>query len=619
MSSESAYAKFHDYSRGIVTKFLQTVVIVDDKAEINPEVKSDSAGASTSKSSDTTDGPVASAVSPGRGPLTRPAETEVGPPTNTDSSPLDVEEGENQNNTPVLSVTDESTSRQADDEVLPIKALNLAFAQYGIVCGFLSPLATGIDRDTIIQGAEKLAKRADIVILDWKMEGEDEGQTDGYTAKRIIKEILNGDEKGDSAFQSSGRLRLIVIYSQSIDLIAIIDEIEDTLNNKVSPRHSFKRKDYYTLVQDSTRICAFRKSGGTTDDGRTYNVKELTGKLINEFSILTEGLLSNVAIEALSALRLNTHKILQKFNPSLDAPYLTHRALTNPAEETQSHPIALLASEMHDVLEGNGITDSVSPELIRFWIESLPERITVSSDFTTIKAEDLLSFVANAVVNGVHKVSESMTANDQWNSFIKKMKDGKKDVASRFTNFMLSADDSTAPSKDRSFSMLTTVRTHYSVPPPYLTLGTIIAVRNERSSDYYICIQPVCDCVRLTCARRFPFLKLDFAPLPPKPAKFDIVIKDGETFLELVVNYKPYEMELFSFNPKSELIRAEKDEKSWIFKGVDATGKAIDYVWIADLKFAHAQRIAEQFGGQMSRVGLTESEWLRRMASDKKD
>jgi hypothetical protein len=34
-------------------------------------------------------------------------------------------------------------------------------------------------------------------------------------------------------------------------------------------------------------------------------------------------------------------------------------------------------------------------------------------------------------------------------------------------------------------------------------------------------------------------------------------------------------------------------------------------IWVAQLKPAHAQRVAEQLGGNLTRVGLDESEWLR--------
>ncbi len=618
MSPQAAYAEFHAYSRGIATNFLQSVVVVDDKAETSFKTK-----------------PVAQEPKPAAN-LTKPGRTAKGllSVKGKELAEPDKQDEVVEQDEVILSSTAQSepispVPQPTDAEVLPIKVLNEAFAQYGIVCGFLSPSATGSDRRAIIEAVEKSAKRADIVILDWKMEGEEEGTSDGYTALKIIEHILKSDEKGGNNFQSSGRLRLIAIYSQSPDLAAIIDEIQRYLGTDSTPTHTFNRLDDFTLRHESTRICAFRKSGGTINDERTFDVKSLTGKLIDEFTFLTEGLLSNVAIEALSALRLNTHKILQKFKPELDAPYLTHRALTNPSEETQAHPIAMLASEMQDVLEGNGVTDSISPERIKLWLKSLPQRstpnaIAVNSTLKNITVEQQLEFVADAVVNGVNEPTDLSVTNVNWTALINKLKSPKKDENSTFTNLMLA--DNTGASKDREFSILTTIRSHYTTPPPYLNLGTVIAVRTGTVSEYYVCIQPVCDCVRLECARRFPFLKLELPPAPdprkPKPPKFDFIINDGASLLELKVSYKPYQMELFSFVPEDKLVKATQVDtqgqagtKEWIFKGTTDAGNSIECFWIADLKFAHAQRIAEHFGGEITRVGLTESEWLRRMAS----
>ncbi|NVO33099.1 response regulator receiver domain [Hymenobacter lapidiphilus] len=609
MSPEVAYEEFHAYSRNIATNFLQSVVVVDDKAE------------TTFTKKEPIPEPVPGLVQPGR------AGKQI-----TVASRNQAEDSADKNHPEQglsLSTTQQEhvapAPQPVDTEVLPIKALNEAFARHGIVCGFLSPTDTGSNRETIIEAVERSAKRADIVILDWKMEGRDEGRQDGYTALKIIEHILKSDEKGDNSFQSSGRLRLIAIYSQSPDLAVIINNIQThTKENS----HSFEKLGDFALQHESTHICAFRKAGGTVKDERTLDVNSLTDKLIDEFTLLTEGLLSNVAIEALSALRLNTHKILQKFNPELDAPYLTHRALTNPSDETMSHPIAMLASEMQDVLEGNGVTNSVSPERIRNWLYSLPHRIlpglmTVNPSFGNITVEQQLELVIDAVINGVSETPESNVGGEKWLALLKKMQSPKKDESSTFTNLMLA--DGTGALKDRKFSILTTVRSHYTTPPPYLNLGTVVALRNGTVSEYYVCIQPICDCVRLECARRFPFLKLELPPVAepgkPKPSKFDFIVKDGEKLLELKVNYKPYHMELFSFAPvgTGKLVEAVPKEKQtvptqWLFKGIDGRGQAIECFWIADLKFAHAQRIAERFGSEITRVGLTESEWLRRMA-----
>jgi hypothetical protein len=38
------------------------------------------------------------------------------------------------------------------------------------------------------------------------------------------------------------------------------------------------------------------------------------------------------------------------------------------------------------------------------------------------------------------------------------------------------------------------------------------------------------------------------------------------------------------------------------------------YRWISELKFEQAQRIVNKYAAEISRVGLDESEWLRRWA-----
>lgn len=40
----------------------------------------------------------------------------------------------------------------------------------------------------------------------------------------------------------------------------------------------------------------------------------------------------------------------------------------------------------------------------------------------------------------------------------------------------------------------------------------------------------------------------------------------------------------------------------------------MQFKWISELKNDHAQRISNDFAAKLSRVGLDESEWLRRWA-----
>jgi hypothetical protein len=70
---------------------------------------------------------------------------------------------------------------------------------------------------------------------------------------------------------------------------------------------------------------------------------------------------------------------------------------------------------------------------------------------------------------------------------------------------------------------------------------------------------------------------------------------------------------MISFSPnKNEKVMADaQSDGGFLFND---TGKVI-YKWIADLKPAHAQRIANLLASNLSRVGLVESEW-NRLGSD---
>ena len=122
-----------------------------------------------------------------------------------------------------------------------------------------------------------------------------------------------------------------------------------------------------------------------------------------------------------------------------------------------------------------------------------------------------------------------------------------------------------------------------------------------------LCLQPVCDSVRLGGSSRvFLFCLLDKAE-DGKP--FTFCVPNGKS--EMVkLKYVPKAFNAFvsTFKAGTDEIYVQKDENDkYVFKDVMAN----TFEWVAELKTAHAQRAAEQFGRELSRVGLTESEWLR--------
>jgi hypothetical protein len=149
-------------------------------------------------------------------------------------------------------------------------------------------------------------------------------------------------------------------------------------------------------------------------------------------------------------------------------------------------------------------------------------------------------------------------------------------------------------------------RTTYESAGRALHLGVVLReVQGKRR--YMLCLQPVCDSVRIngkTLAFIFCFLSV-----PEAGTSFTHALVDSKSnFIHL--NYKPKVPNCYVsyFATGADAVCATKDDEGrFIFED---EGK-VKYEWIAELKTEHAQRAAEEFGRTLSRVGLTESEWLR--------
>lgn len=151
--------------------------------------------------------------------------------------------------------------------------------------------------------------------------------------------------------------------------------------------------------------------------------------------------------------------------------------------------------------------------------------------------------------------------------------------------------------------------------PKTLSLGTIVH-NPGKDSQYFLCIQPVCDTVRLKGDTAFLFVKL--TKTDPQDGRVShVVVNDNGEVLELFYQAKSFQCYVATFSPEnrgSKRVMAELQEDnhsnhSYVF--TDTANKA--YIWLGQLKTAHAQRAVERLASDLSRVGLAESEWLRRL------
>ena len=553
----SALAGFEIQSIEVAKRFLQTVVVVDDRASLSGDIVSPA--------------PTVLANRPGRGSSTGGVTSE-------------------NRERPII------TSSLHD---LNAKKLTDAFAECGLVCAVLKP---EMDED-FVEKTDHVTQRADIVVLDWKIH-------ESYGDKTIeaIKKIISTDSK------SKDHLRLISIYTGEKDLLGISEKIKTSLAGEVDIEES---EGGFVLIGGPVKIVILAKEGtATLDTSRIVTVGNLPDRLISEFSKTTMGLLSNATLESLAAIRSNTHRLLKKFNTDLDAAYLSHRALSFPAEEAQFHHLPLVVSEIQDILEGRNISDLLSPDNINSWLSlKVSEGLSLHKKMRISGKENALKAMSALIVDGVvsEKISEG---HKSWTKMLSPIKSEESNSSlSLITEILGLKDAAFARESDQNLAQLMSIRSRYESPPPMLTLGTIIAEdRSDGKSSYFFCVQPVCDSVRLSksSGREFPFLRMQERTDLKK--SLTVVVPGKGNVVELRLSLRPHESLKIKFKPSLSYgdIRSRDNGGIWEFKSSGSESKT--YRWVADLKPAHAQRIANDFARELSRVGLTESEWIRRQS-----
>lgn len=565
---------FLERSRKEVGRFLQTAVIVDDRPHFSLTT------------------PSRQVVSPGRRARSLQSPPSELPLSSPDSSSHD----------------------------LDARQLINAFAELGIVCAVLQPILgeqgalneSGDTIEALRNRIDEATRRADIVVLDWNIRPEGKP---GQNAKLLIDEILKADKPLEArawAEDHSRRLRLIAIYTGDNDLDSIVSELDHLLGPL---KLGSTVKERYCVTAGPVRISVYGKGKPTiveADADRRVDEKELPARLQRDFAGMTGGLLSNAALAALSAIRINTHRLLTRFNPGIDAAYVAHRAMMDPPEEAEEHPVPLISSEIEGVLADDAkIPALVGLEAISEWLDHAPgfEAVRVHLG---MKPEKFRSGILFLLKNGLARAIKE-TTHPRWKKLMQKLESYDRQTASILTRVLAPAG--TDETKiDMEYALLTSLRSQYESPAPVLKLGTIVAVEDNGRPRYFLCIQPVCDSVRLKEWRPFPFLRLR-ERTSESDHPFDFVVPDGGVLKRLAVSWKPYDIHLIDMKPEksSRSVKADRVLEHWHFQRRDS-GSPIR--WLADLKPAFAHRVVTRFVAEVSRVGLTESEWLRRMAKN---
>ncbi len=577
-------SEFMGYSKDVITDFLQTVVIVDDEAFLDETCQT-------------------------------PTVSKIQSPSGRRSEEESIEKTSIEDDTP---------------HQLNAKKLSDKFAQKGLLCTALRPTNNEIDT------YEKVLKKADIVILDWKLKSE---EADGETAKGLIKSIIQ-----DANGKTQKALRNIVIYSGENNLKEKIELVKDDLNDELGEP---KKPNDYSLVYDNFQIKIYAKKAtqrAPKDEDILKDEEALVESIIDDFTNQVAGLVPNIALQSLAELRKNTHKILGVFSKELDEAYLSHRMLLPHPKDAENFMIDIFVSEIQSILEDSTqVNTTLNIKQIMKWFNkyfddkrykrfffngnyqfnnnddnnriistfNLDKSCDINTDEGRNKIienkEKLLEILKNIFENGYCILNDKKECDPDIDC---RLLEGKKKKPIKDLTKYLFLDDDKAKKFEKELSILSTIKKQYDSPEPIMTLGTVI--KKQNTDSYFICIVPRCDAARIKCgAAPFMILPLTLREETETNKKFELIIQD-DRYRRFAIEYKTKNLTVLLLKKEdgldTEPLLAKKEDNTWYF--IDNEDNK--YIWISNLKRDKAQAILNKFSAQLSRVGFNESEYLRR-------
>ena len=519
--------EFHGRCMEIAKRFLQTVVIVDDEAYIHKPVQS-----------------------PG----------ELVPPTRRPLAKADTRESEERDG--------------AGDHSLDAAALVESFSRQGLICAVVAP-RPDTDSSSVVAPS---VRRTDIVILDWRLYGDN-----GEETLSILENILAEDDEE--------RLRLIAIYTAEQDISRLGRTIIERLAKSGSQFEA--DDDHVNLSYRHCRIVIYAKSDIPVVPAlanRSVSESDLPERLIGDFASMAQGLLPNIALTSLAAIRENVHKVLDRFDASLDPALLTHRACLPAPDDSQQHMVNQLASELHALMDDAVATDDpAGMTAIRDWLDSSlgPDApLSLGADKAASRDETIL-----LLKNGWDKEKPAAMGRSDFHTL---------------TEGFLNTGESGHKLNLRLAWMLN-FRTVPGVTSPMLRLGSVLRRIQDGNETFFLCMRPRCDSVRLQENTVFLLLPLD----KHRGSSTSIALRtDDDEYKCVRVHTEPGLWSLVRFEPdqQTESVLAKHDDAGFHF--FDVCEERFD--WLGELKMEFAQRIAQEFASGLSRVAVTESEWLRR-------
>ncbi len=483
-----------------------------------------------------------------------------------------------------------------------------SFAKKHIICSLYQPRKDASFSENSV--VNTLCTSADVVVVDWSLHGDD-----GDKAKMLVRNLIEQSMK-DIPHQ----LRLVLVYTMEVNLGLVADKIYEDLTEHLGKETVYVNAPTKGLVltTNNSRVVVLGKQENTSlPEYADFFVpgKKLAERTIKEFSQLSSGLLQSIVLRGLANVRKNNRRILMRFQEGIDMAFLTHRALLLP-DESFNQIVPLLSDEIKAILED---TIGISPfdegsdvsQIIIDWckLNWNPDSASQKDVQKYVGEKNSNKFTQDVLCMGPG-IKEYYTdcGGCDIGGLVKTIKKSqwKDDEEERIKLAEYLIHGCKEKKCHQLLGSLMSQRISYEKTPKHLHLGVIIKEVSNKQR-YLLCLQPVCDSVRMK-GKQKQFIFCDLKVPQNGESITHMVIDASNRDINLQYNPKAFRCFVASFSSDHDSVCAEKgsDEK-FVFQDEDMN----KYEWIGELKTEHAQRAAEEFGRSLSRVGLTESEWLR--------
>lgn len=488
-------------------------------------------------------------------------------------------------------------AQETDETISPINnaqhklnysQLSSQFAKQGIICsGLLIQNPTHQDaKNEIFQSS----KNADVAILDWEMGDK------GGLALSVINDLITFDK------HENGRIRLIAIYTAEN-----IDKIKHHICEDL------KQHGYHAEVKDESIFITEQLFNSwkivIVSKAHLYE-HDLPNYLINSFTELTVGLLSNTALSAITEIRKATHHLIYQFHHSLDPAYLSHvfgllsqKDMKSHAHETAfDYSAELLTEEIRSILQCSPrLRATLSEEKIKKW----PLHINTDNN------DEFFNILVNETSKklGTELCIELLSTESNLKTVLKSVGYESDALKGMDRNPVVFSHSASEIEINERLCYIENVRNITDIESIYLKLGTII--REIETDKFFFCTQPLCDSIRLKKDTYFPLLEVLKAP---DEKHFTHVIRVSGELTPLIIKAKPTKIRsaIFKINTIKKKVVPNKEGGRYILEAKSPFSNTdIKFEWICELKSTVSQSIINELAAQSARVGTDTFEYLR--------